>query len=153
MSSNLRVRPIEREDRVQWEPLWTGYNAFYGRKGETALASEITDITWKRFFEPVAPVHALVAEEHGRLVGLAHYLFHPSTTRVEGVCYLQDLFTEEAQRGRGIGRALILGVYQQASARGVKRVYWQTQESNTAGRLLYNRVAKHGGFIVYSQEM
>ncbi len=153
MPSSIRVRSIEPADRAAWEPLWAGYNAFYGRKGYTALAPEITDTTWKRFFDPEEPVYALVAEEHGRLIGLTHYLFHRSTIHVEPVCYLQDLFTDDAQRGRGIGRALIIGVFEQAKARGIKRVYWQTHESNAAARLLYDKVAKCAGFIVYSQNM
>jgi GNAT superfamily N-acetyltransferase len=73
--------------------------------------------------------------------------------RVELTCYLQDLFTVEAVRGRGIGRSLIEGVYAAARASGVKRVYWQTHESNAAGRLLYDKVAKHLGFVVYSREV
>lgn len=153
MPNTITVRPVAQQDRTQWEPLWAGYNAFYGRDGDTALPTAVTDILWKRFFDPTEPVYALVAEEHGCIVGIVHYLFHMSTTRIEGVCYIQDLFTEKAQRGRGIGRALILGVYQQASARGVKRVYWQTQESNAAGRQLYDKVANYSGFIVYSQNL
>ena len=153
MPNTIKVRPIEQQDRIQWEPLWTGYNAFYGREGDTALPTAVTDATWKRFFDPAEPVYALVAEENGRIVGMAHYLFHLSTTRIEGVCYLQDLFTEKTQRGRGVGRALILAVYDRARARGVKRVYWQTQESNVAGRQLYDKVAKYDGFIVYGQNL
>jgi len=102
---------------------------------------------------PAEPVFALVAEDSGRLVGLTHYLYHRSTTRVELTCYLQDLFTEPAQRGRGIGRALIEGVYEQARGAGIRRVYWQTQESNAAGRLLYDKLAGYAGFIVYSAEV
>jgi hypothetical protein len=30
-------------------------------------------------------------------------------------------------------------------------VYWQTHASNAAGRLLYDKVASHDGFIVYSK--
>ena len=41
----------------------------------------------------------------------------------------------------------------QAQSAGVKRVYWQTQVDNTAGRLLYDKVARHHGFIVYSRDM
>jgi hypothetical protein len=48
---------------------------------------------------------------------------------------------------------LIQGVYDRARAAGIKRVYWQTQESNAAGRLLYDGMAKHIGFIVYSQDV
>ena len=87
------------------------------------------------------------------MVGLAHYLFHRSTTRIEPVCYLQDLFTDPALRGRGVGRALIETVYRQAQVAGARRVYWQTQVTNQAGRALYDRVAKHLGFIVYQHEL
>lgn len=153
MTAPIRVRPVRRGDFAAWLPRWDGYNAFYGRKDETALAREITDVTWQRFFDPGEPVFGLVAEADGKLLGLAHYLFHRSTTRIELTCYLQDLFTAEAARGQGVGRALIQGVYQQAKAAGVKRVYWQTNEANSAGRLLYDKVAEHRGFIVYSHDV
>jgi len=151
--SSVLVRPIEESDRPAWTPLWDGYNAFYGRSGETALAPEITETTWGRFFDPEEPVYALVAEIEGTVVGLTHYLFHRSTTRIELTCYLQDLFTAPEVRGRGIGRALIEGVYREAREAGIHRVYWQTQATNDAGRLLYDKVAKHLGFIVYSHEV
>jgi GNAT superfamily N-acetyltransferase len=149
MSERIHVRPIETRDLAQWQPLWDGYNAFYGREGATALSPEITRVTWQRFFDPAEPVHALVAESGGRLVGLTHYLFHRSTTRIEPTCYLQDLYTAPAARGRGVGRALILGVYEAARAGGARDVYWQTHETNAAARLLYDQVARFAGFIVY----
>ena len=149
MSERIHVRPIEARDLAEWQPLWDGYNAFYGREGATALSPEITRVTWQRFFDPSEPVHALVAESGGRLVGLTHYLFHRSTTRIEPTCYLQDLYTSPAARGRGIGRALILGVYEAARAGGARDVYWQTHETNAPARLLYDQVARFAGFIVY----
>jgi GNAT superfamily N-acetyltransferase len=149
----LTVRPIDQGDYVQWRPLWDGYNAFYGRSGTTALPENITMATWARFFNPSEPVHALVAEAAGRLVGITHYLFHRSTTRLTDVCYLQDLFTDPGVRGKGIGRQLIQGVYEAARAAGCTRVYWQTHTTNQAGRLLYDKVAKHGGFIVYNHDL
>jgi len=152
MDETLAIRPIAESDRAAWEPLWAGYNAFYDRAGATALAPEITQVLWQRFFDPSEPVFGLVAEQAGEVVGLVHYLFHRSTTRIEPVCYLQDLFTSPALRGRGVGRALIEGVYARAHGAGAKRVYWQTRETNTAGRLLYDKVAKHLGFIVYSHD-
>ena len=147
------IRAVDPADHAAWLPLWDGYNAFYGREGQTALPRAITDLTWNRFFDSKEPVFALVAERDGVLVGLAHYLFHRSTTRAELVCYLQDLFTLPAERGRGIGRALIEGVYAKALEGGSRRVYWQTQADNTAGRELYDKVAKHLGFIVYTREL
>jgi GNAT superfamily N-acetyltransferase len=148
----LVIRTIRPEDREQWSVLWDGYNAFYGRKGPTALAPAVTRSTWERFQDPNEPVHALVAELEGRLVGLAHYLFHRSTNTIGEVCYLQDLFTDSAYRGRGIARALIEAVYARASEAGAERVYWHTQESNAGARLLYDKVAKMTGFIVYRKD-
>lgn len=153
MPHPLLVRPIQPADLAAWKPLWEGYNAFYGRAGPTALAQEITRATWQGFFDAAEPVFALVAEQDGALLGLVHYLHHRSTTRIELTCYLQDLFTDPAARGQGVGRALIEGVYAQAKAAGITRVYWQTHETNTAGRLLYDKVARHAGFIVYAQEV
>jgi GNAT superfamily N-acetyltransferase len=151
--SELQVRPIELPDRAAWRPLWDGYNAFYGRSGPTALPEAITDTTWARFFDPAEPVRAVVAESEGRLVGMAHYLFHRSTTRLQPVCYLQDLFTAEDCRGRGIGRRLIEAVCGAAREAGSTRVYWQTHTSNETGRRLYDQVAQHHGFIVYARDV
>jgi GNAT superfamily N-acetyltransferase len=154
MTRPVHVRAIAPADLAAWTPLWDGYNAFYGRAGATALPAEITRTTWQRFFDLTEPVFALVAvADDGRLTGLAHGLFHRSTTRVEPVCYLQDLFTAPAERGHGIGRALIEAAAVQARTAGACRLYWQTHESNAAGRLLYDRVARHLGFIVYSREL
>src|SRR3979490_3113892 len=149
MSSDLSIRPVSRRADDQWLPLWDGYNAFYGRSGAPALSQEITAMTWARFFDAYEPVHALVAESGGRLLGLTHYLFHRSTTAIDPVCYLQDLFTDEAARGKGVGRALINGVYEQARRAGSPRVYWQTHETNQTAQQLYNKVAEHSGFVVY----
>lgn len=150
---SIIVRPVAREDYPQWLPLWDGYNAFYGREGETALAPDITRMTWARFFDAYEPVHALVAAENDRLLGIVHYLFHRSTTMIEPICYLQDLFTDETARGKGIGRALIEAVYREAKQAGASRVYWQTHETNATARLLYDRVAERSGFIVYRKQV
>jgi len=134
-------------------PLWDGYNAFYGRQGQTALDLNITQTTWARFLNDNDPVHAFVAEQNGQLIGLVHFIFHRSTTRLNDVCYLQDLYVNQAIRGAGVGRQLIKAVYDAAQTAGSTRVYWQTQDSNAAGRALYDKVAKHLGFIVYSHEV
>jgi GNAT superfamily N-acetyltransferase len=149
MSDSLLVRPIAGSDYDRWLPLWDGYNAFYGRSGETALAPAITEMTWTRFFDAYEPVHALVAESGDRLVGLAHYLLHRSTTSIAPVCYLQDLFTDASVRGQGIGGALISELYERAHQAGTSRVYWQTHETNHTAQQLYDKVAERSGFIVY----
>ncbi|HEV2623392.1 MAG TPA: GNAT family N-acetyltransferase [Frateuria sp.] len=153
MSGPVIVRDVVRGDHAAWLPLWDGYNAFYGRSGETALPAQITAMTWSRFFDAYEPMHALVAEADGRLLGLAHYLFHRSTIRIEPSCYLQDLFTVPQARGSGVGRALIEAVYERARVAGCPRVYWQTHQSNAAAMALYDKLAERSGFVVYRSEL
>jgi len=62
-----------------------GYLTFY----RASLASEVTDATWQRFFDPLEALGA-VAERDGRLIGLAHYLLHRSTWSATCYCYLED---------------------------------------------------------------
>lgn len=147
--TDLLVRPIAETDYAAWRPLWDGYNAFYGRSGPTALPEAVTAATWARFFDASEPVHALVAEQDGAMLGLTHYLFHRSTTMIPLTCYLQDLFTVEAARGRGVGRALIEAVFERAKAAGSDRIYWQTHETNHTAMQLYDKVAEKSGFLVY----
>jgi GNAT superfamily N-acetyltransferase len=153
MIETIQVRPAAQTDFPAWKILWDGYNAFYGRHHETALPLEVTAITWSRFFDAYEPMHALVAESAGELIGLAHFLYHRSTTDVSPRCYLQDLFTAEAARGKGVGRKLINEVYLRAKNVGVERVYWQTHETNTTAMQLYDKVAEKSGFVVYRKPL
>lgn len=153
MTVSWVVRMAEAGDYAGWRPLWDGYNAFYGRVGASALPEPITLGSWQRFLDPREAMYALVAADQETLVGLAHYLFHRSTIRPELGCYLSDLYTLPSHRGRGIARSLIEGVYAQCRSAGIKAVYWQTHESNAAGRRLYDTLASYDGFIVYDREL
>jgi GNAT superfamily N-acetyltransferase len=150
---NLLIRPVRPDDFEAWKPLWDGYNAFYGRTDETALPDAVTRQTWSRFFDAYEPVHALVAELDGRLVGLTHYIFHRSTISIDPNCYLQDLLTAESARGHGVGRALIQEVARIAAEAHCGRLYWHTHETNATAMLLYDKLAEKSGFIVYRKSL
>lgn len=153
MSASIQIRPVVPGDFDAWLPLWDAYNAFYGRSGETALPREITQITWERFFDGYEPMHAMVAERNGQLLGLVHFLYHRHTTMKGPICYLQDLYTLDTERGNGVGRALIEAVYERAKADGSQRVYWQTHETNQTAMKLYDKVADRSGFVVYRKAL
>ena|SRR5215469_2342050 len=143
----ITVGKLEPSERAAWETLFRGYIAFYQREEP----QEMYDRAWDEF-QADTRVHALGARQDGRLVGITHFFGHPSTSGLD-VCYLQDLFTAEDARGRGVARALIGAVADWASARGCSRVYWHTHESNVTARALYDKVAQNRGFIRYQIEL
>ena len=148
MPASFVIRPIEPTDRPRWEPLWQGYLTFY----KANLSPQVTETLWGRFFDGIEPVQALVAEEGEALIGIVHYVFHRSTWMIGPNCYLQDLFTSEKARGKGVGGALITAVYERAVAAGASRVYWQTHETNTTAQSLYDKLASRSGFIQYRKD-
>lgn len=144
----MNIRQAKPSDRAAWEPLWQGYLAFY----ESELPGAVTDTTWSRFHDPAEPMRCLVAEDDdGSLLGFTNIIFHRGTWAIGEFCYLEDLFVAEHARGRGVARALIEAVYALADERGAERVYWLTHETNTTARALYDKVARHRGFIQYQR--
>ncbi len=131
-------------DRQRWTELWRAYLGFY----EAVLPDEIYDETWTRLLHDTA-LHGLAARADGRIVGITHFLFHDSAWTMTPVCYLQDLFVDPAIRGQGAGRALNEAVAERARGQTSTRMYWLTQDHNATARTLYDRLAKHTGFIRY----
>ncbi len=142
------IRPISAEDESDWRRLWTAYLEFY----ESSVTEEVYRTTFARLLDPARPQqNGLIALTDGQAAGLVHYIFHPHNWRVEDVCYLQDLYTAPAFRGKGVGRALIEAVYEAADERGAPSVYWLTQDFNETARVLYDRVANLTPFIKYQR--
>ena len=142
---NATIRAIRADERADWEPLWKGYQAFY----KVVISEQTTAMTWARLHDPNEPMHLLAASLAGKVVGIAHYLYHRSCWTIGDYCYLQDLFVAEGVRNLGLGRALILAVEERARSAGASRVYWLTHETNTDARALYDRLAERSGFIQY----
>lgn len=145
----ITIRRLTPADRAAWEPLWQGYQAFY----EVELGPEVTAATWQRFHDEAEPMFALGAFAGDALVGIVHYLFHRTCWAIGPSCYLQDLFTAEAARGHGVGRALIEAVADAARAAGAARLYWLTHETNTTAMALYDKVADRSGFVQYRKSL
>ena len=145
----ISVRPLTPADRAAWQPLWKGYLDFY----KTSVPPEQYDLTWSRFHDPAEPMFVLGAFEGETMLGIVHYIFHRTCWTAGPTCYLQDLFTVDAARGKGVGRALIEAVHAAAKAEGASRVYWQTHETNATAMVLYNKVADRSGFLVYRMAM
>jgi GNAT superfamily N-acetyltransferase len=143
------IRRLLPSDRIVWEGLFRAYIDFYQR----VEPDEMYERAWREF-QADTRLHALGATLAGRLVAITHFFPHPSTSAPDtDVCYLQDLFTAEDVRGKGVARALIAAVADWAKDRGCGRVYWNTHESNTTARHLYDKVAENRGFIKYQIDL
>lgn len=144
----LVVRALRADDEMSWRKLWKAYLAFY----ESTVSEAVYASTFERLLgDDPRDFSALVAEVDGRVVGLAHYMFHRHNWKIEDVCYLQDLYADPDVRGSGVGRALIEAVYDAADQHGAPQVYWSTQEFNDVARRLYDRVGALTPFIKYQR--
>ena len=141
----ITIRPLADEHHADWLRLWKGYQTFY----RVTIDDATTELSWNRLRDPAEPMFGLVALVDGKVAGIVHALYHRSTWTRGDYCYLQDLFTDETQRNKGIGRALIEAVYGEARQRGASRVYWLTHETNATGIALYEKVASRTGFIQF----
>ena len=144
--SDTEIRPLRPEDAAEWRRLWTGYLEFY----KTTVPEEVYATTFSRLLgDDPQDFNGFLALVGGRPMGLVHFLFHRHCWKIENVCYLQDLYVDPQARGTGLGRKLIEAVYAAADANGTPAVYWLTQDFNTTGRRLYDRIAQVTPFIRY----
>src|SRR5436190_1647260 len=142
----IAVRPAEPRDERRWRELFDGYCRFYERPPDDALSAH----TWRRILDPAVPVHAIVAEADGAVIGIANYLLHEHTLGLTPACYLGDLFVEPKARAAGIGEALIDWLVAQMKRDGWCRLYWHTRHNNYRARGLYDKFTKHSDFVRYT---
>lgn len=142
----LEIRFAEAADEAQWRPLWQGYLTFY----KADVPEEVTRHTLARILDPAERVSMRVALLDGKMVGFATHHHHDSTWDIAQDCYLEDLYVDEAARGHGVGRALIDDLKALCKARGWKRLYWHTNETNTRARALYDSYGPADGFVRYT---
>lgn len=88
-------------------------------------------------FRPDALVHAYVAEEEGRLVGMALWFLSFSTWTGRPSLYLEDLFVEPERRGGGVGRALMGRLAARAAELGCARMDWSVLDWNEPAARFY----------------
>ena len=141
----VTIREAKPQDEARWRALWADYLAFYG----VAIAEEVTDLTWRRVFDPASAIFMRVAVVDGEVVGFALCLTHEGTWTQSLDCYLEDLFVDAAVRGQGVGRALLDDLVSLSKSKGWSRLYWHTDETNATARKLYDRYVESDGHIRY----
>jgi GNAT superfamily N-acetyltransferase len=140
----VKVREAKAEDYAAWLTLWQGYLAFYG----TELDEAVTLATWSRALSADSGMICRIVESEQQVVGFALCVLHEGTWVTEPLCYLEDLYVDEQQRGLGAGRALIEAIIQEAREKAWSKVYWVTREGNPA-RALYDKLAAVDDYVRY----
>jgi GNAT superfamily N-acetyltransferase len=91
-------------------------------------------------FGPKPVVEAVVAERAGRVVAFALFFTNFSTFLALPGLYLEDLYVEPEQRGRGIGQALLEHLARLAATRGYGRFEWSVLDWNADAIRFYERM-------------
>lgn len=84
----------------------------------------------EHLFGPRPYAEVLMAEAGGRAVGFALFFHNYSTFLGRPGIYLEDLFVLPEYRGRGLGKALLIGLAKLAAARECGRLEWAVLDWN-----------------------
>jgi len=145
----MTVHPVGVDDFAEWNPLWRGYLDHC----QFAYHPKQAQLTWSRLLAHENALHGLLLHHDNVAVGLAHYLFHFTTTTPHPFCNLQDLYVRPAFRGRGGATMLLTAVADAARAQQADGFYWLTESHNSTARALYDRVAVRTSHVLYAMAL
>nr|WP_042183074.1 GNAT family N-acetyltransferase [Kibdelosporangium sp. MJ126-NF4]CEL15339.1 Acetyltransferase [Kibdelosporangium sp. MJ126-NF4]CTQ95621.1 Acetyltransferase [Kibdelosporangium sp. MJ126-NF4] len=139
----MEISSFTESDRADWEVLARSHHTHF----ETDVGAEGYERTWRRLLDG-DQIRGIAARLDGRMVGIAHYLFHSGVWSA-GRCYLADLFVDPEVRRRGVATAMIEWVARDAEEHGAPSLYWNTLD-NAPARALYDKLAIFRGHILYT---
>jgi diamine N-acetyltransferase len=82
-------------------------------------------------FGPAPRVFCDIAEWQGQPAGFALWFYNFSTFRGRHGIYLEDLFVRPAQRGHGLGKALLARLARRCVTENLARLEWSVLDWNT----------------------
>jgi len=103
-----------------------------------AVTNTVEDMERDGFGEhPVFGFH--VAEDEGKVVGIALYFVKYSTWKGKGF-YLDDIVVTEKYRSKGIGKKLFDEYVKEAKNAGARQLHWQVLDWNKRAIQFYERL-------------
>ena len=144
--SAITIRPLQLNDFPSWLPLWNANNL--GHRNEI-----VTTETWSRLTNDHNPVCGICALKNGEMVGLVHYILHPTTGSIENACYMQDVFVHEDHRSQGIAKKMIVDLIEIGKKEKWSRLYWLADASDDAAQALYKNIGVKMNFTLHIQPL
>ena len=145
----MKLRAVQPGDHTQGLGLYRQYAEFY----RVPMSEQTSDTVWRWLHDPDHVLEGWVAEESGKLWGLAHFRTMPNPLRGVEVGFLDDLFVSPEARGKRVGEALIMQLKALAQERGWPKIRWITADDNYRARTLYDRVAQKTQWNVYEVQL
>lgn len=127
MSAGLSIRPATAADASLVMDFIRALAAY--EKLAHEVDASVEDMR-AALFAPQPRVFCDIAAWDGVPAGFALWFYNFSTFRGRHGIYLEDLFVLPALRGKGIGKALLLGLAQRAVREGCARVEWSVLDWN-----------------------
>ncbi|HWN72104.1 MAG TPA: GNAT family N-acetyltransferase [Haliangium sp.] len=109
--------------------------AVYEKLAHEVVATE--ERLRENLFGAKPQAEVLIAEWSGEPAGFALFFHNFSTFLGRHGLYLEDLFVREQQRGKGIGKALLIRLAGIAVERGCGRFEWAVLDWNTPAQDFY----------------
>lgn len=145
-TKTISIRAVDQFDHEQWLTLYQGYIAFYQRKYDDQKVATL----WQWLTDKL--IFGLVAEQDGKLVGLAHYREMPSPLNGFMVGFLDDLFIEPNCRGSEVATGLMSALKEQAQVRGWPFIRWITHENNYRAKAFYDKISNKTLWNTYQMD-
>ncbi len=143
----LDVEPVTGEQFELLLPMIAAYQGFYEAND---ICEDRNRSFFRRFVSPSDDGMLIGAWRDGRPVGYACLYWHFSSTKAVETVLMNDLYVEEAERGRGVGRTLIEAAADVARERGCPVLEWSTAPDNEVAQRLYDSTgAERSTWIEY----
>ena len=135
MAAEIEIAVVSAAEFESLLPLIAAYQRFYEVE---EIDAERNRTFFRRFLAPSEDGMLLGARADGELVGYACLYWHFSSLSAAESVLMNDLFVNEAARGRGVGRALIEASAAVARERGAAHLEWATAPDNLTAQRLYD---------------